>query len=61
MFFCLLLVLPLVVYGNVQYRFNEWVQRFEMKFNNDFHRQRVFSNWLENDKHIDTVNGMNLS
>jgi C1A family cysteine protease len=61
MFFCLLLVLPLVVYGNVQYRFNEWVQRFEMKFNNDFHRQRMFSNWLENDKHIDTVNGMNLS
>ena len=40
-------------------RFAEWLKIFEIKIENNDHREHVFLNWLENDKHIDLVNSQN--
>tara|TARA_B100000424_G_scaffold41098_1_gene27699 strand:- start:7964 stop:9070 length:1107 start_codon:yes stop_codon:yes gene_type:complete len=40
-------------------RFTEWVEEFEMKIENEEIRQRIYNNWIENDKYIETVNGEN--
>ena len=40
-------------------KFAEWMKNFEIKIENDAHRDHVFSNWLENDKYIQTVNSQN--
>ena len=42
-------------------KFREWTKRFEIIFQNNDHMDHVFQNWLENDDHITTVNGRNLS
>lgn len=61
MFFYLFIVLPLLVSANLHERFEEWAQKHSFKFENDEHKQHVLSNWIDNDKHIDTVNAMNLT
>ena len=40
-------------------RFAELLLIFEIKIENNDHREHVFLNWLENDKHIDLVNSQN--
>ena len=40
-------------------RFMEWVEKFEMKIENEEMHQHVFNNWVENDKYIETVNAEN--
>ena len=42
-------------------RFSEWLTRFNIHINDESHRDHLFVNWLENDKHIETVNARNLS
>lgn len=42
-------------------RFHDWVNRFRMKFHDNSHMDRVFTNWLSNDDHIANVNDRNLS
>lgn len=42
-------------------RFQDWVNRFRMKFHDNSHMERVFTNWLSNDDHIANVNDRNLS
>ena len=44
---------------NLKTRFTEWVEKFEMKMENEEIRQRVYNNWIENDKYIDLVNAGN--
>lgn len=61
MLFYLFIVLPIVVTASLHERFEEWVQTHLFKFENDEHRQHVLSNWIDNDKHIDTINAMNLT
>ena len=61
MLFYLFIVLPLVVSANLHERFEEWAQKHYFKFDSDEHRQHVLTNWIDNDKHIDTVNAMNLT
>jgi C1A family cysteine protease len=42
-------------------RFDEWAKKFEMVFENNVHTEHLFSNWLENDNHIQLTNSRNLS
>ena len=42
-------------------RFQDWVNRFRMKFADNTHMDHVFTNWLSNDDHIAMVNGRNMS
>jgi C1A family cysteine protease len=44
---------------SVDDKFSNWIHNFEIKLENDAHRDRVFSNWLENDKYIQTSNSQN--
>ena len=46
---------------NVDIRFDEWTKDFMIRFENNNHREHVFANWLENDKHIQSVNSQNLT
>lgn len=62
MLFYLFLILPLLAVNanaKLHERFEEWVEKFAYRFEHDEHRQYVLSNWLDNDKHIEYVNGMN--
>ena len=47
--------------SNLVNRFRSWIEEFNMQTNDDHQLVHVFSNWLENDKHIETINGQNLS
>lgn len=42
-------------------RFQDWVNRFRMKFVDNTHMDHVFINWLSSDDHIAMVNDRNLS
>ena len=44
---------------NLKTRFTEWVEKFEMKMESEEIRQRVYNNWIENDKYIDLENAGN--
>ena len=46
---------------NREERFRDWAKRFKMIFETNDIMDRVYSNWLENDHHIEKVNGQNLS
>ena len=61
MIFYLFVMLPLVVSATLLERFEEWSNKFNQKFHDDSHREHVLANWIENDKHIETVNAKNLT
>lgn len=42
-------------------KFKHWVNKFDIKSNNQFHLLHIFDNWLNNDKIIETVNNQNLT
>jgi cathepsin L len=42
-------------------RFQEWVDQFAVNFENTIHYESPFSNWVENDKYIEEMNGKNLT
>ena len=42
-------------------RFHNWLENFDIKYNDQHHLLHVFDNWLNNDKVIDSVNKKNLS
>jgi len=44
---------------SVHDKFSEWMKKFEIQVENDAHRDHLFSNWLENDKYIQTSNNQN--
>jgi C1A family cysteine protease len=44
-----------------QERFSEWVEYHEIKFINDAHEYGTFANWVDNDKHIETINARNMT
>ena len=47
--------------STLQDRFSEWVEIHGLKFINHAHEYGTFSAWVENDKHIETVNARNLT
>jgi len=47
--------------SNLVERFRGWIEEFGMQTTDDHQLVHVFANWLENDKHIETINGQNLS
>ena len=61
MIFYLFVMLPLVASATLLERFEEWSNKFNQKFHDDSHREHVLANWIENDKHIETVNAKNLT
>lgn len=40
-------------------RFSQWMKDFHIRFENEEHRQHVFSNWIANDEYIMTRNAEN--
>lgn len=59
-FFVTAVVLGCSVYSHpVNDKFSEWLKQFEIKIENDAHREHIFINWLENDKYIETINSQN--
>ena len=53
-------LLLLSVSGNdLQDRFRNWLSDFKVRVENDDHRDHLFKNWMENDKHIELVNSNN--
>lgn len=60
-FYLFVMMLPLVASATLVERFDEWSNRFNQKFHNSYHREHIMANWIENDKHIDTTNAMNLT
>ena len=42
-------------------RFHNWLERFDIKYNDQHHLLHVFDNWLNNDRLIDSINKQNLS
>ena len=42
-------------------RFEEWAQRFDMRFEDGKHRNHVFANWISNDRFIEETNAKNLT
>ena len=47
--------------GTIRERFQEWVERFAMDFENTMHYESTLSKWVENDKYIEEMNGKNLT
>ena len=47
--------------GTIRERFQEWVERFAMDFENTIHYEATLSKWVENDKYIEEMNGKNLT
>jgi hypothetical protein len=47
--------------GTIRERFQEWVDRFAMDFENTIHYEATLSKWVENDKYIEEMNGKNLT
>ena len=47
--------------GSVRERFQSWVERFAMDFENTMHYESTLSKWIENDKFIEEMNGKNLT
>ena len=60
-FFLFALALPVVNAHVFDGRFEEWLQKFSIRVSDDTHREHLFTNWLENDKHITEMNGRNLT
>jgi len=50
-----------VALGAIDYTplFDKWVERFNMKFENEYHRGNVFSNWVSNHVYISKMNSLN--
>jgi C1A family cysteine protease len=42
-------------------KFENWISKFNIYSENEGHYQRLFDNWLENDKYIDLINNKNLT
>jgi len=42
-------------------RFKGWIEQYKIQSSNDHQLVHMFENWLENDKHIELINGQNLS
>jgi C1A family cysteine protease len=42
-------------------RFSEWLNEFRINVRDADHRDRLFSNWASNDKHIEETNAKNLT
>jgi len=42
-------------------RFEEWAERFDMRFEDGKHRNYVFANWISNDRFIEETNAKNLT
>ena len=47
--------------GNVIERFKNWIEKFNIKANDDHHLAHMFENWLSNDKFIELTNTQNLT
>jgi hypothetical protein len=47
--------------GSVRERFQAWVDRFAVDFENTMHYESTLSKWVENDKYIEEMNGKNLT
>ena len=60
-FFLVALALPLTRAHIFDGRFSDWVQKFSIRVSDDNHREHLFSNWLENEKYIEEMNGHNLT
>lgn len=45
-------------YGSL---FENWVRRFNIRFEDDFHRGSVFSKWVSNHVYIQKINSLNLT
>jgi len=43
------------------YRFENWLSDFKIEVRDDNHLAHMFSNWVDNNKYIETVNSANLS
>lgn len=62
MFYLLLTMLLATTTANItNEKFQKWANNFRIQFLDDTHRERVFSNWLSNDKYIQETNDKNLS
>lgn len=42
-------------------KFEDWISKFNIYSRNRDHLDKIFSNWLENDKYIDLINSQNLT
>jgi len=42
-------------------RFDNWAKQHDIQFTSDGHYRDVLGKWLSNDRHIDTINGKNLT
>lgn len=42
-------------------KFNYWLDKFKIKFNNNDHLLHIFNNWLDNEDYINIINKKNLS
>ena len=42
-------------------RFETWINEFDIKLNDLEHKEHMFINWVENDKHIENINSMNAT
>jgi len=60
-FFLVALALPLTRAHIFDGRFSDWVHKFSIRVSDDNHREHLFSNWLENEKYIEEMNGHNLT
>jgi C1A family cysteine protease len=40
-------------------RFQEWIQKFDIKIENEKHEYNIFEKWIENDKYIKNFNSLN--
>lgn len=60
-FFLIATIIASVTGSSLINRFTEWIQHFDVQFENDDHFHNVYQKWISNDKFIDEINDKNLT
>ena len=61
MFYSIISVLLSQATANLTDMFKEWVSKHNVEINDNLVHEKLFKNWIENDKFITKVNNMNLT
>ena len=60
-FTLLVALLASVSQASLNDKFNDWKERFQIHFNNEFEDKETFRKWVDNDRYISAMNSKNLT
>ena len=60
-YFISMAVAAVAAHGSIIDRFEDWAQTHSIDISDSFRHTKIYSNWLSNDKYIESSNSMNLT